>query len=301
MKVMAQSMKKTYKKASEKIKGLREVQKATLNILEDFNQEKGRMGETQRALLNILDDFEEEKTKVESAKEELQRAHDVLEVRVEDRTAELRASLEEKEVLIKEIYHRTKNNMHIITNLISLQTRSIRDNEMVGKMRELQSRIQAMALVHEKLYRSGDLSRLDLKDYITDLVKALASGYLKGGRNIAIDFDLESAVVSIDTAIPCGLIINELVSNSLKYAFPASLTDGRNGVISLSLRSLGDTTFELRVADNGKGLPEGIDIRKASTLGLKIVYNLAMQLMGTVEARNGANGGTEFIIRFERG
>ncbi|MDA8388381.1 MAG: hypothetical protein M0Z58_06955 [Nitrospiraceae bacterium] len=273
------------------------TQKATFNILDDFNEEKMLMGETQRALLNILDDFEEEKQKVEKAKEDLQGAHDVLEIRVEERTSQLRASLKEKEVLIKEIYHRTKNNMHIITNLISLQTRSIEDREMAGKMRDLQSRIQAMALVHEKLYKSGDLSKLDLKDYVTDLVGSLTASYLKGGRNVTIALALEEAVVSIDTAIPCGLIINELISNCMKYAFPP----GQGGVISIGLHSLGDREIELRVADNGKGLPEGMDIAKAGTLGLKIVYNLAMQLMGAVEARPVAGGGVEFIVRFERG
>lgn len=274
-----------------------ETQRATLNILDDFNQEKDRMAQTQRALLNILEDFEEEKAKVERAKEELQGAHDVLEIRVEERTAQLRESLKEKEVLIKEIYHRTKNNMHVITNLISLQTRSIEDKEMIGKMRDLQSRIQAMALVHEKLYMSGDLSRLDLREYISDLMGSLTASYLKGGRNVEIKLAMEEAIVSIDTAIPCGLIINELISNCMKYAFHA----GQAGVIRLGLRALGERDLELRVADNGRGLPEGFDIRKASTLGLKIVYNLAMQLMGAVAVRQAEGGGAEFIVRFERG
>ncbi len=203
----------------------------------------------------------------------------------------LRSSLQEKETLLRELYHRTKNNMHIITNLISLQMAS-KGNITEENMRDLQGRIQAMALVHEKLYKR-DLSRLDLKDYVTDLVKALVSSYLKGGRDISVELALDTAVVSIDTAIPCGLIINELVSNCLKYAFP----NGKAGIISLALTNLNDEQIEIRVSDNGKGLPGDVDVKKASTMGLKIVYNLVRQLMGTVEARNKKGGGTEFIIR----
>ncbi|MDA8174353.1 MAG: PAS domain S-box protein [Nitrospiraceae bacterium] len=212
----------------------------------------------------------------------------------------LKTALAEKEMLLKEVYHRTKNNMHVITNLIGLQARSINDKGAAAKTHELQSRIQAMALVHEKLYKSGDLSMLDLKDYITDLVKALTGSFLKGSRNIAIDLAVENAVVSIDAAIPCGLIINELISNSMKYAFPAALTDNTAGKISVGLRPVGNAQIELRVADNGIGLPEGTDLRKASSLGLKIVYNLAMQLMGEVDIRSAPGRGTEFIITFEK-
>ncbi len=207
----------------------------------------------------------------------------------------LRNSLQEKETLLRELYHRTKNNMHLITNLISLQMASM-DTGTRESMKDLQGRIQAMAMVHEKLYKR-DLSKLDLRDYITDLANALVSSYLKGGRDISMELSLDSVIVSIDTAIPCGLIMNELVSNCLKYAFPA----GKAGVISICLKDLDEKRMEMRVSDNGKGLPEGLDIKKAGTMGLKIVYNLARQLMGAVEAHGRETGGTEFIIRVEKG
>lgn len=210
------------------------------------------------------------------------------------REEEIRVSLKEKEVLLRELYHRTKNNMQVISSLINLQASSVEDERILQMFTESRNRIQAMSLVHEKLYQSGDLSNVDSLDYIRDLVRAMTMSYNSGPEKVSITTDIESIPFSIDTAIPCGLIINELMSNSLKYAFP----DGKRGEIRIGLHKNRGEEVDLDFSDNGIGLPEGFDLLKSGSLGLKLVNNLTKkQLGGNISVEGGA--GTRFHIEFK--
>lgn len=205
----------------------------------------------------------------------------------------LEASLREKETLLRELYHRTKNNMQVISNLIDLQVLAVNDEKTLKLFRETQNRIKTMALVHEKLYQSKDLSNLNLKDYIGDLANALLGSYQLSGDRISLKLDVETIPVSIDTATPCGLIINELMSNSLKHAFPSE----RRGEVSLALHQSEKGEINMRFSDNGIGLPKGFDFKNTRSLGLTLIRNLSVkQLRGTVEVRT--EHPTEFHIKF---
>ena len=205
--------------------------------------------------------------------------------------SKIKSSLNEKEVLLKEIHHRVKNNMQIISSLISLQS-DYADNEDTIKMFEdSKNRIRSMALIHEKLYQSEDISLIDFPDYIESLAGRLLEVYGVAGRGINLRINAEDIFLSIDAAIPCGLIINELVSNSIKHAFP----DGRLGQITINMaRKAGE--YVLTVADDGIGFPENIDYKNTESLGLQIVQTLTSQLMGEIELY--LNGGTRFEIIF---
>ncbi len=208
----------------------------------------------------------------------------------------IKASLREKEVLLKEIHHRVKNNMQVISSLLNLQSDYIKDDQYQIMFNESRNRINSMALVHEMLYKSSDLANIDFRGYVESLTKSLFTFYGIHAGTISPELHIEDTMISIETAIPCGLIINELVSNSLKYAFP----DKRKGTLRITfLKTLsgGDTSYTLIVSDNGTGLPEGLDIRKTPTLGLQLVTNLAEhQLQGNIKFGN--SQGTEFIITF---
>jgi PAS domain S-box-containing protein len=207
---------------------------------------------------------------------------------------QLKTSLREKEVLFRELHHRTKNNMQVISSLLNIQSAFI-NNEQVSKIfRETQSRIRSISLVHEKLYQSEDLSNINLYDYIKDLANTLLSGYRMDSEQISLEFDADDVLISIDTAIPCGLIINELITNSLKYAFD----DNGTGNIKVLIRPTENSNIELRISDNGKGLPDRFDFNNTKTLGLKLVKKLAeSQLRGTIDLIAGK--GTEFMIKFK--
>lgn len=209
---------------------------------------------------------------------------------------QVKESLHEKEVLLKEIHHRVKNNMQVISSLLNIQSGKLKGRPEAEVFNESRNRITAMALVHEKLYRSDSLARIEFSDYIKSLVNSLFTFYGKSTRNISVTVHADSIFLGIDTAIPCGLIINELVSNSMKYAFP----DDRNGEISIRMEDISSAArwdYELTVSDNGTGIPEDMDIRVTASLGLQLVTNLTEhQLQGTVELLR--NGGTEFRIHF---
>ena len=192
----------------------------------------------------------------------------------------IKKSLKEKELLLREIHHRVKNNMQIISTLLTLQSAQINDQKLIQLYRESQDRIQAMALIHEKLYQSKDISQINLREYVESMVSDLLYSYERESRIIEADLDIEDILMNIDTAVPCGLIINELVSNSLKYAFPDD-----HGTVKIHLRRLNDERYCLKVSDDGIGLPEDFDtekIEKIDTLGLQIVNNLVNQIEGVL-------------------
>jgi two-component sensor histidine kinase len=202
-------------------------------------------------------------------------------------------SLREKEILLREIHHRTKNNMQIISSLLRLQSKQLEDKKGIAMLKDSQNRIQSMSLIHEKLYESKDLAKVDFGRYIEELTRGLVRFFGERAGRIRLDLDIKDIYLGIDTAIPCGLIINELVTNSLKYAFP----EGREGTIHISIRRNAEERIELVISDNGIGIPDDLDFRNTRTLGLQLVTTLSEhQLQGSIELDR--TEGTEFSIKF---
>jgi PAS domain S-box-containing protein len=206
----------------------------------------------------------------------------------------IKESLMEKEVLLREIHHRVKNNLQIISSLLNLQTRCVEGEETINVLKESQNRVKAMAMVHEKLYQSEDLKDVNFKEYIENLVSDLFYSYGVKKGTIDLQIDADNIKMDIDTAIPCGLIINELVTNSLKYAFPCP---NKEDIVKVVLKKLQPDKLKLFVSDNGVGLPENLDMENVETLGLKMVTILVNQLKGTLEVDRTI--GTRFKIIFK--
>ena len=205
----------------------------------------------------------------------------------------LRSSLKEKEVLLQEIHHRVKNNLQIVSSMLNLQTEKLSDPKAIELFKESQNRVRSIALFHEKLYQSRDLGRVEIGEYIRGLANGSFATYGVNPDDIVLAVHTEDIPLDVDAAISCGLIVNELVSNSLKHAFP----DRRKGQVAVSLRSAG-TDVVLEVADNGVGFPADLDFRNPSTLGLKLVAIFTEQVGGTMDLTR--EGGTRFSLRFAR-
>jgi PAS domain S-box-containing protein len=218
---------------------------------------------------------------------------DVTERRAAD--AKIRASLQEKEVLLQEIHHRVKNNLQVVSSLLSLQSRGVLDLDTRQKFKESQNRVQSMALIHEQLYRSPNLSQINYPQYIRQLSAHLFRSYRVSASRIDLHLDVDDLRLSVDVAVPCGLIVNELVSNSLKYGFP----NGRGGFIRIEFKRQPDGQVALCVADNGTGLPEAVGFWNTETLGLRLVGTLVRQLSGSVDINR--TDGTEIRITFSPG
>lgn len=236
------------------------VEPATVNI--------GEIGETK--VIGILRDVTERK-------------------QAEER---IKASLREKDVLLREIHHRVKNNMQIISSLLRLQSRLVKDDKMVEMFKESQNRIRSMALIHEKLYQTEDLSRINFADYIRSLTVHLFHTYRVNPNIVKMNTELEEVYLNINKAIPCGLVINELVSNALKHAFP----NGKRGEIHVKFYSNRQKRKKLIVSDDGIGLPEDFNFREPETLGLQLVNDLVKQVEGRIKL-DGTKG-TTFSISF---
>ncbi len=204
---------------------------------------------------------------------------------------EIKNSLAEKEVLLREIHHRVKNNMQIISSLLNLQIQYEDLDETVGVLKESQGRVKSMAIIHEKLYQSSNLTYINFKEYVEKLIFDIFYSYGITTSAIESVLDIEDIHLNIDTAIPLGLIINELITNCVKYAFPKS-----EGTIFIKLKSLPEQ-MELIIADDGMGIPKDIDLENSKTLGLQLVNNLVNQLDG--ELKLNRNEGTEFKITFK--
>jgi two-component sensor histidine kinase/CheY-like chemotaxis protein len=246
--------------------------------------------------------FELEQQVLERTKA-LSRVNDELRAEMDERERienKLKKSLEEKEILLKEIHHRVKNNLQIISSLLNLQSRYINDEEMLDIYKESQNRVKSMAIIHEKLYQSEDLARIDFGDYVKSLVLDLFHSY--GVDNIEPDISIRDVLLDINTAIPCGLIVNELVTNSIKHGFLASRT--RDNSQSLDKRdkiavniTKENEIYTMSVYDNGIGFPDNLDFRHTDSLGMQLVISLTSQLRGTVELER--NNGTLFRIVFK--
>jgi PAS domain S-box-containing protein len=201
-------------------------------------------------------------------------------------------SLKEKEMLLKEIHHRVKNNLMVISSLLNLQSQYVKDKEVLGMFKETQSRARSMAIIHERLYQSEDLKTINFGKYIRTLAMELLRTYNISSDLIKLYINVKDVKLDINTAISLGLIINELVSNSMKHAFP----DGTNGEINIDFY-LKDDVYFLKVSDNGIGFPEDLDFRKTESLGLKLVDTLSRQIDATVKLDR--SHGTSFIIKFK--
>ncbi|MFC1508988.1 PAS domain S-box protein [Candidatus Omnitrophota bacterium] len=208
----------------------------------------------------------------------------------------IRASLEEKELLLREIHHRVKNNMQVISSLLTLQAGQIKNKEYFHIFHESINRIKTMSLIHTMLYQSESISKIKIKHYLPKLCYNLTSIYKADWRGIDINYKISDIILKIDTAIPCGLIINELISNSLKHAFPGD----RKGSVNLSMRNVKGGRIRLTVSDNGVGLPENMVWKDVDSIGLHLVKILAEgQLQGDIDVKS-SDKGTKFLITFER-
>jgi PAS domain S-box-containing protein len=205
---------------------------------------------------------------------------------------QLRASLREKELLLKEVHHRVKNNLQVISSLLSLQAQGLRDPAMIRLLQESQGRVRSMALIHEQLCRSSDLARVDFAAYVHDLVGHLHQGLGGSAARVAVRLDVEPLPLPLDLAIPCGMIVNELVSNAMEHAFPG----GRAGEIRIRL-ARDDAGYCLLIADNGVGMPGAPGDGEATSIGLKVVRALAAQIHAGLEIQ--LDEGTAFTLRFD--
>ena len=217
----------------------------------------------------------------------------------------IKASLEEKGLLLQEIHHRVKNNLQIISSLLSLQSRYVKDEEDLELFKESQGRVRSMAFIHEQLYQSSNFTKIEFAAYVENLLNYLSHSYSIDPSYINFKLDIDNVSLDINTAIPCGLIINELVTNSLKYAFPLKLSNGAvsntdeiPNKICICLRSCKEDKFMLVVSDNGKGLPENIDFANNNTLGLQLVNSLVNQLDGIIELSR--TNGTKYKVIFSK-
>lgn len=252
-------------------------------------------------------------TKAKEQEDELKKTKEELELRVVERTKELlkinkalqdeiierkkaiekmKSALREKDILLKEVHHRVKNNLQVISSLINLQSFQVEDEKVLRLYNQTKNRIKSMALVHEKLYRSDDLSNINFEDYLKDLVNNIYDTFKDENSDVIVKIEIEKIFVSVDIAISLALIINELASNSFKYAFP----DNRQGELYISLKQNEDGNFILLLRDDGIGLPQEIDFTNTTTLGLQLVDILVAQLEGTISVDN--SNGTEYTIIF---
>ncbi len=210
---------------------------------------------------------------------------------VEDK---LRTSLQEKEVLLKEIHHRVKNNLQIVSSMLNLQMDQLEDERARSLFQESQSRVRSIAMFHETLYQSKDLAHVDMGEYVTNLGKGLFATWGVRPGTVGLEVDAEDVPLGVDAALACGLIVNELVTNSLKHAFP----DGRRGTIAISLHA-NESGITLEVRDDGAGFPAHLDLQRPSSLGLRLVDILTRQVRGTLHLDR--SHGTRFVICFPRG
>jgi two-component sensor histidine kinase len=205
------------------------------------------------------------------------------------------ALLEEKEALLKEVHHRVKNNLQLISSLLSLQAARVRDPEVAELFTDSRNRVRSMALVHENLYRAGNFARIPMASHVEHLCGHLARAYDMHRQNVHLCIEVDDVQLDMSRAISCGLVINELVSNALKHAFP----HGRGGSLRVTLKQYGEGACILGVADDGIGLSDGFSVARTGSLGLQLIEDLTQQLLGKLEIRGGENGGTDVTVAFQ--
>jgi two-component sensor histidine kinase/HAMP domain-containing protein len=264
---------------------LRTLLRAAMHYTDgDFSVRTGITANSVREISTLARAFDEMADSVASRQLERDRAE-----------AELRASLREKEVLLKEVHHRVKNNFQIVSSLLNLQSLGIKDEESRAAFIESQNRIKSMALIHELLYHSESLSQIDFAEYAQAMAEDISGAYLETSSRVRMDLEVEAVQVSLEKAVPLGLILNELLTNAFKHAFP----DNRAGSIKIRLSKRDDGNgmpYVLEVKDDGIGFPSGSAPKRSGSLGMELVENLTRQLRGRLEC-NGSAGG-DFLLRF---
>ncbi|MCX6295166.1 MAG: PAS domain S-box protein [Bacteroidetes bacterium] len=218
--------------------------------------------------------------------------HDVTEKKISEER--IRQSLQEKEILLKEVHHRVKNNLQVISSILNLQSSYVKDEGTLDILKESQNRIKSMAFIHESLYQTKDFSSINFTEYVVNLSQNLLHSYSNFDNEIKLNLDIQNVFLNLDLAIPCGLIINEIVSNALKYAF---VENSRDGEITIKMQVI-DDDLVLNIGDNGKGLPADLDFRNTESLGLQLVVTLTDQLSGTIELN--VEKGTNYCIKFKQ-
>lgn len=240
----------------------------------------------------LLEDIVDKRT------EELKGANDKLQKEISERKnaeEKLKKTIKEKDTLLTEIHHRVKNNLQIVSSLLDLQSRYVKDEYAKNMFVDSQSRLKTMALIHEKLYLSQDVMNIDFYRYVKSLMDYLLYSYRNNTIQSVIEVEIEDIFLDVDTTVPCGIIVNELVTNSLKHAFTKSFP----GVIKVEMQKKGDDYYHLKIADNGVGIGEGVNIENSTSLGLRLVYALTTeQLQGSVSVAT--KEGTVFDILFKQ-
>ena len=207
-------------------------------------------------------------------------------------TEKIKTALKEKDILLQELHHRVKNNMQVISGLIELQSQQLDDEASRMIFNETRNRVSSMALIHENLYKASDLGNINFAEYIKTLTNHLFYSYKIDSNVVQLHTEISDVFLDVQVGIPCGLIVNELVSNTLKHAFP----DGRQGEVTISLIPEDDGRYSLIVKDDGVGFPKNLDFRKTKSLGMQLVTMLVDQLEGTITLNQ--DKGTEFVITF---
>ncbi len=272
------------------VKGEKDTTVGILGIFWDITERKQSEEELKKYRLQLEELVKERTSELIKANEQLQ-----LEIAERKRMEkQIKSSLKEKEILLKEIHHRVRNNLQIIYGLLNIQTDYIEDKRYIDIFKGFQNRVMSMALVHKILYQSRNFASVDFHDYIKNLVTKLFQSCGVSTDSVALIINVKDISLGVDTAIPCGLIINELVSNSLRHAFP----EGKKGEIRIALHPINKSGFELSVSDNGIGLSEDLDFRNTKTLGLKtLAFFEDSEFFGKIDLNRA--GGTEFRIKIK--
>jgi two-component sensor histidine kinase len=259
-----------------------------IETLEDITDRKA----AEESLKTFVEDLERKVTERTSDLSDINmKLMTEIDIRI-DAEKQLTKTVGEKEVLLREVHHRIKNNLQIIISFLNLQSRYMTDGTTLSAFRESQNRIKAMALVHEKLYQSTDISRINLDDYVRFLGNSLFQFFGMKGKGITLTMDIRDISLVIDTAIPIGLMINELISNSLKHAFPGE----REGEISIAIKRE-NNSLSILFRDTGVGIPQDIDWQNAKSLGLRLVVSLVEQLQGTIELDRTAGTAFKIVVK----
>jgi len=206
---------------------------------------------------------------------------------------ELEEQISEKETLLKEVHHRVKNNLQTVSSLLSLQARNIEDDEIKNLIKSSQNRVISMAMVHEMLYMRDDISKVEYKSYVQELGEYLVRSVKGNKSNVHLKVDIPDMELGIDTAIPLGLLINEAVTNALKYG----IKDDADGEIYIAIRKEDEKEYVLNIGDNGTGFPEKVNYKNSKSLGLKLIHNLTRQLKGSI-VRDVSKKGTNYVVKF---
>ncbi|MBI4964017.1 MAG: hypothetical protein HY913_12130 [Desulfomonile tiedjei] len=276
---------------------LYQEEKERRRALEKANEEMQREISARIAAEEALKQAQQElERKVQERTKELSQANEQLRMEISQREiaeAQIRASLKEKEVLLSEVHHRVKNNLQIISSLLALQCDYVKDERVLGALNDSQSRIRSMALIHDHLYRSEDLAGIDISEYAANLANHILQAFFDKASGVSVETRADHVFLPVGTVFPCGLIINELVTNSLKHAFP----EGRSGRVLVEFSRAPEDRFVLSVKDNGIGLPADFNYKKNESLGFQLVANLAeAQLRGRLHVSS--NGGTTVKVDF---